>query len=325
MMTQKRVAVFIVSTLLILSWSMAHGAEDYPSKPINLYIGYPPGGATGPYGQVFAENAKKYFANPQPILVNYKPGAASAIAADYVLKQPADGYSLLVFPWDLIVKLVKDGQELSFKMEDFIPIGVMGYVPAMLTVHKEKGNFAKLEDFIDQGKKNPGKISYGSPGIGAGHHLTGVVLEMRCSIKLKHVPFAGGGPALTALLGGHIDSAIQSITTFGANIKPGGELRALATFSQDRLQEFPDVPTFIEKGYDINRTSWYYLSAPKGTPKSVVDILVRVFKQTAEDPQTKIGLQRIGFVPMYLNPEGTAKKARGEYELTKEILKIAGL
>lgn len=311
--------------LFSLDGAILEAAEDYPTRTITIHVGFPPGGAAGPYAQVFAEGAKKYLPNPQPIIVNFKPGAASAVAADFVLKQPADGYNLLVFPWDLIVKLVKDGHELSFKMEDFIPIGTMGVIPALLAVNKEKSPFMKLEDFIDYAKKNPEKLSYGSPGIGSGHHLTGEIFMMRCGIKLSHIPFSGGGPAVVALLGGHIDCTIMAISTYGGNIKPGGGLRCLVTFTPERLPDFPDVPTCLERGYDVDRSSWYFLSAPKGTPQSIVDILEKVFRKTADDPQVKEALRRIGFVPLYLNPEETSKKAKAEHQLTREILKKMGL
>jgi len=320
-------ALFLGGAMVILSLrgAVLTLAEDYPVRPITIHVGFAPGAASGNSAQVFAEGVKKYLPTPQPVLVNFKPGASSAIAADFVLKQPADGYNLFWFPVDLVGKLAKDGNQLSFKMEDFIPIGCMGESPGMLTVNSEKSPFLKFEDFLEYAKKNPGKLSYGTPGIGSVIHLSGEIFQMRCGIKLNHIPFSGGAPAMTALLGGHTDCYLGSPGTYGAQIKPGGGLRVLTVFAKERWPELVDVPTCLEKGYDVDRVSWYYLAAPKGTSQNALDFLLTAFKKTANDPQVKTSLFKLGFTPVYIGPEETKKKARAEFEVAKEIYKKVGL
>jgi tripartite-type tricarboxylate transporter receptor subunit TctC len=325
----KRIATLVflgLASLLFLVGSALGAAGDYPARPITINVGFPPGSGAGNGAQIFADHAKKYLPKPQPILVNFKPGAASAISADYVLKQPADGYNLLWILPDLMVKLAKDGSELSFKKEDFVFIGAIGMSPCLMTVNKEKSPYKRLEDFIADAKKNPGKLSYSSAGIGSGNHLTAEILQMRSGIKLNHVPFAGGAKATAALLGGHVDCFIGgSVAAHGAHIKPGGGLRVLTVFARDRWPEFPDVPTIFESGYDIDRSVWFSFAAPRRTSQEVLEVLLKVFKQTMGDPEVKSALIKMGYMPMDLGPEEMKKKADEEYDVAKEVFTKLGL
>jgi tripartite-type tricarboxylate transporter receptor subunit TctC len=322
------VGIWVLSGLIalfLLSAVTLEAAEDYPIKPINLNVGFSPGGAAGNSAQVFAEGAKKYLPRPQSILVNFKPGAGTAVAADYVLKQPADGYNLFWFGTDTSDKLAKDGDKMSFKLDDFIHIGTLAVGPQVLVVNKEKSPFKKLEEFIDYCKKHPGQISYGSPGIGSITHVSAEIIMLQCGIKINQIPFAGAAPALTALLGGHIDSFISSPGTLQTHIQPEGGLRVLAIMTRERWVELPDVPTFLEKGYQVVRGSWYGVAVAKGTPQPVLDILLDTFKKTANDPQVKANISKLGYIILNWSPEETKKQAKEEYDLAREIFKKAGL
>ena len=316
--------VVALNSLLSLVATGFGAADDYPTKPITLNVGFAPGSSSGNAAHIFAEGAKKYLPNPQPIIVNFKPGASSAVAADFVLKQPPDGYNLLLLSPDLSGKLAKDGHLVSFKLDDFLPIGMMGASPHFLAVNREKSPFMKLEDFLDHAKKHPGELSYGSSGIGSSNYFTTYLFMAKCGIKMNHVPFPGAGQTMTALMGGHIDCFISTPGTAAAHIKPGGELRVLTFFTQKRWPELPDVPTFLEKGYDLERTFWCSVFAPKGTPQPVMDTLIKAFKKTADDPQVKAALLKVGFMPLNLGPEETGKKAKEEFDVLKEIYKKLG-
>jgi len=314
-----------LSVLFFLVVPFLGAAQDYPTRPITINVGFPPGSGAGIGSQLFADHAKKYLLKPQPILINYKPGAASAIAADFVLKQPTDGYNLLWVLPDLMAKLVKDGDQLSFKKEDFAYIGTIGVSPCLVTVNKE-GPYKKFEDLVDAAKKNPGKLSYGSAGIASGNHLTAEIFQMRCGIKLNHVPFAGGAQAITALLGGHVDCFIGgSVAAHSTHIKPGGGLRVLTVFASERWPEFPEVPTCLEKGYDIERTVWFSLAAAKGTSQTTLDFWQKVFRQTVGDPEMKTALMKMGYLPTNWGPEESKKKADEEFEVAREIFMKLGL
>jgi tripartite-type tricarboxylate transporter receptor subunit TctC len=289
-------------------------------------VGFPPGGGAGISAQIFAESAKNYLPKPQPVIINYKPGASSAIAADFVLKQPADGYNLFWGSPDLTMKMAKEGDLLPFKNEDFVFIGLIATSPYLLTVNKESP-FKSIEDFLDYAKKNPGKLAYGSSGIGTGTHVHFESIQMRCGIKLNHIPFAGGAAVIAALLGGHIDCSNLNFPNLGDHIRPGGGLRTLVVFDRERFHELPDVPTCMERGYNdiLLRSTWFYLASPKKIPQPVLDILWKVFKKTADDPKVKEALLRMGYVPQNLGPEETEKRVNKEFDIAREIFKKVGL
>ncbi|OGP65264.1 MAG: hypothetical protein A2170_13815 [Deltaproteobacteria bacterium RBG_13_53_10] len=320
----KRLVLFILTALSAWVLPSVGPAQDYPNKPITIHVGFPPGALSGLVVQTYAEGLKKYLPKPQAVLVNYKPGASGAIAADYVLKQPADGYNLFSFPVDLCVKMAKDGPTLHFKLEDFVHLGTSGTSPTCILVNKD-GPYKTFEDFIAAAKKDPGKVSYGTPGIGSLIHLVGEIFQLRSGVKLNHIPFAGGGPAITAVLGGHVDSYLGSIAAAGSHVQPGGGLKILAVFARERSRDFPDVPTSLEKGYDVDQITWHGLTAPKGTPPSVIDILRKSFQKASEDPMVIEALIKVGYMPAKWTAEEVERRAKQEYELAREVFKKVGL
>ena len=228
---QSRLFIFVflgLGGLFILAGPVLAAGEDYPNKPIFINVGFAPGGASGNSAQIFADGAKSYLPKPQPILLNFKPGAATAVAADYVLKQPADGYNLYWFAMDLCAKLAKDGAQLPFKVEDFIQIGTFVYTPYVAPYNKEKGVAKKLEDFIAQAKKRPGDLSYGSSGLYTSTHVTAEIFQAKCGIKLNQIPFTGAAPALSALMGGHVDTMFTTPGSIVAQTQEGGGVGVLA-------------------------------------------------------------------------------------------------
>jgi tripartite-type tricarboxylate transporter receptor subunit TctC len=288
-------------------------------------VGFSSGGITGNAAQVFAQGMKKYLPNPQTVLVDFKPGAASAVGADFVLKQPADGHTLFVFLPDICIKVAKDGPQLAFNIEDFINIGTYFFSPHIMAVSREKSPFKSFDDFLDAAKKNPGKISYGlSGGFGSNTHLSVELLMSECGIKLNQVPFRGAAPTLANVLGGHVDCAVFTPGSAGDHIMPGGGLRTLIVLGPERLPALPDVPTCLEKGYNVNRGVWNSLAAAKGTPKPVVEALVKICKKTADDPQVKAGLRKLRVTPWNLGPEETKKNAQKQFNFAKEFFKKKG-
>lgn len=313
-------AIFVLSTLCFLGDSLFAATADYPVRPIYINSASPPGAAAGISGQIFSEGVKKYLPNPQPIVINYKPGAAGAIGAEYVLKQPLDGYNLYWASPDFLVKLAREAQMLHFTKEDFIFLGGFAANLHMLIVKKD-APFKTLADYIDQAKKNPGKVSYSTSGVGGVTHLTAEIFQRRAGIRLNNIPFSGGAEAMAACLGGHVDSNFGTPATAGDNIKPGGGLRVLAIFSNERSPEFPDVPTALEKGYNVDHSSFYFLAAPKGIPKTALDVLLTVCKKAADDPEVKATLSRAGYTPLNWDSREMQKRANEEMEFAKEFFK----
>jgi tripartite-type tricarboxylate transporter receptor subunit TctC len=312
-----------LSLLLVVAMPTVQAADDYPSRPITVIVPMVAGASAGYTGQVFVDAAKKYLPKPQPMLVDYKPGAGQAVGTDYVFKAPADGYTLLWGELGLTAKILKDGQSLPFKMEDFVILGSTGSSATLLVVNRESP-LKTFEDFIEYAKKNPGKLTHGHGGIGSGSHLAAEFFQIRCGIKLNAIPFPGSAPAVTAVLGGHVDCTIQTPGTLGDHIMPGGGLRPLAVLGAKRFSDFPDVPTCIEKGYNVERSALHFLAAKKETPQPILDILRDIVKKAAEDPEQRAGLVRIKYSPVYLSPEDMKKKIDEEFQICREIYKALG-
>ncbi len=315
--------VMTLGVSVLLSATIAGAADEYPTKPIIINVGYPPGGAGGNSAQVFADIAKKYLTRQQAIVVNFKPGAGTALAADYVLKQPPDGYNLYWISVDLPVKLAEEGSKLPFSLDDFSFIGTIGDVPIVVPVRAES-RFRDFKEFSDHARKNPGDMSYGSPGVGTHGYLTGQILGHKCGVKLNHVPFAGSGQFVTALLGGHIDTIVPSLASISGYVKPGGGMRVLATLTSKRLAELPNVPTAQEMGCEVVRTSWFGLAAPKGIPQPALKILRDTFSKAMADSQMVASVSKLGFIPPSRESEDMKKLAQEELNADREIFKGLG-
>jgi tripartite-type tricarboxylate transporter receptor subunit TctC len=326
-MWRSKFAIFILLGLggLFCVAGQALGAgEGYPNSPITIYVGDAPGASSGISAQLFADGSKKYFPKPQPILVAYKPGAATALAADYVLKQPADGYTLLLFSMSLAAKMGKDADQVPFKLEDFAQIGAFVSTPFIMVYNKEKSPAKTLDEFIALAKKKPGELSVGNTGIGASTHVCGELFQQRAKIKLNQIPFNGAAPALTALMGGHVDSVLTTLASAAPNLQPGGTLGLMATLGAERLKGYPDAPTFKEKGIEMDRDFFISLAVPKTTPPAVLKILQQVLRKTADDPMVKSGIEKMGYLPANWTPEVTTQKFKEEVDASRDIFSKAG-
>ena len=323
-MSGRKVIVVALAILLFCTVHALGQEKKFPVKPINVYQGYSPGGAGTHIGTIVCEGMKKHL--KQPVILNFKPGAAQAVAAEFVVNSKPDGYTLFwVMYGDLIGKIVKDGSELKFHLEDLDSLGCGPYSPYVLAINAESP-WKTVGDLIESARKSPGKVSYGTTGVGSLGHFLGELFSMKTGIVLNHIPFTGGGAHITALLGGHTDISLASATTFGSHILPGGGMRTLVVFDQKRVRELPDVPTAVERGIDITLTSWFGMQVPKGLPKEVRAALVQAFKNTVEDPQIISMLNKlVGISNVYFSPEEVEKKIQIQYKLFQDVFKQAGL
>ncbi len=311
-------------TLFFLTGYAFAAGEDYPNKPVTINIGYAPGAAAGVGATIFSDAIQKYLPRKQPFILNYKPGASGVVATDYFMKQPADGYNLMWMAVESVMRMALEPQKFSFTKGDFIYIGTFNYSPYILAVNQESP-FKKLEDFIDFAKKNPDVLTYSTSGIASQGHLTGEILMKDAGIRLTHVPFPAGTPAVLAVLGGHVTCTLSSLGTMGAHVKPGGKARGLVLFDEKRFPDLPDVPTAKEKGYNVVRDTYHFLVAKKGTPKPAIDILTKAFKQTTSEPAVQTALFKGGLISLNLGPEETEKKVDNDFSITHEVFGKLGI
>ncbi len=320
-----RTAVLAGFGILMLAAAPLRAAEaEYPIRPITINVGMAPGAGTSVLAQLLAESVKKYLAKPQPVIVNYKPGASGMVCADYVMKQPADGYNVLLTAPDIHLRMAMEPQKFSFTLKDFSFIRTVAYAPVALAVSNDSP-FKTLEDFVAYGKKHPGEMTNSLSGIGTGGHVTLEIFCREAGIKVTHAPFASGAAAILAMLGGHVTCVAISTGSLGAHIRPGGKARALVVFDVKRHPDLPEVPTCKERGYNVVRDVFFYIYARKGTPKPVLDTLSNLFKQTADDPDVRSGVLKGGMLPLNLGPEETEKKVFEDFEVARDIFGKLGL
>lgn len=262
----------------LIAWSMAGGlsianaeidpAADFPNGPITMVVGYPPGGATDVIARVVADHMGQAFG--QPVVVRNEPGAGSNIATERVIRSKPDGHTLLV---ETIANATNMSvyENIRYDTEkDLVPIVMLMASPSILTVNPSVPA-TTLDELIELAKKEPGRYSYASSGVGGSPHLAGEMLRLRTDIDLLHVPYKGATPALNDVLGGTVDMGFK--TSMGVmQYLETNHLRAIAVASPTRLDDLPDVPTMAEAGLeDFHVLSWNGLAAPAGTPRPIID------------------------------------------------------
>jgi tripartite-type tricarboxylate transporter receptor subunit TctC len=313
-----RSLVALSLTALLLSCPLAASAAGYPDKPVNLVVAFAAGGPTDTIVRALHEKLGEKLGVPAVVL--NKPGSGGLVAAEYVGKSKADGYNVLVLSLSHLLRQAIDPKMPVDMLKDFEPITTYVSLPIVF-VAKADSPYKTVEQLIDYGLKNPGKLSFGHSGIGATSHLSGELFRLHTKIQLKSVPFAGEAPTLTAVMGGHVDFG-----GFGAPTPRGKEVKVLATLEEKRVSYFPDVPTFKEKGYPkIVMPSWYGFAVPTGTPKEVTAKLGEALKAAIKDPGTQATIDKLGFNEIYRSPEETRAFVQSEFARFKELTSIAGI
>jgi tripartite-type tricarboxylate transporter receptor subunit TctC len=295
-------------------------AQDYPSKVIKLIVPYPPGGATDVIGRVMAQ--KLSVALSQQVIVDNRAGAAGSIGAAAVASAAPDGYTLLMGAMTShSISAVLYKKVVNFDMDkSFAPIAIVGTVPLVFVVNPAvKAN--TLAEFIALAKSKPAKLSFASAGNGSPQHLAGEMFQRVAGVQMLHVPYKGSGPAMTDLMGGQVDSMIETAPAAQSHIK-AGKLRALAAASAQRVPTLPDVPTATEaglKGFEVS--SMFGIAAPAGTPAAIITRLNAALKSILGMQEVKDSLLAQGVISSYTTPEEATLALQGESaKWTKVIL-----
>ena len=273
---------FLILCMALIGFNSMAAETDYPTGPIEITIGYAPGGGTDLGTRMIAEQSKKHL-GVDVECVN-KPGGAGRVAMTLISKQQPDGYSL-GSTTDSSLIVAPHLEKVAYKpLEDFTFIIRYGTLNFGVTVAKDSP-FKTFKDVIEFARANPDKLTQGIIGVGSSDHVAFKALASMENIKIKQVPFAGAAPTMTALLGGHIMIAAPASSGYAPHVK-GGTARLLAVLGEERLEEYPDVPTLKELGYpSLVFQSWYVISGPKNMEKSVVKKLADAFGKAMETPE----------------------------------------
>src|SRR5213593_3709262 len=291
-MRRSRVCSLTVLAMLT-TVAVASAQEPYPSRPITMVAPFPPGGIADLTARPVAAAMEKVLKNPVGVL--NKTGAAGAVGMQFVATSKADGYTLLLALSSISIIPEADklfGRPPAFTVDQFAPIALISADPTVLVVPADKP-WKTAAEFVEDAKRRPGQISYSSSGVYGTLHMAMELLSHAAGIKLRHVPYAGAGPALTAILGGHVDALASGPAVVLPHIK-SGKLRPLAGWGDRRVAALPDVPTFKELGYpDAEFYIWAGLFAPKGTPEPVVAKLRATVREAVNDPEFRAAMDKL--------------------------------
>lgn len=319
----KRAATIAASIAATLGAAFQPAAAgNYPERPIKIVIPYSAGGGTDTLARLIT--AKMSTALGVPIVIVAKPGASTVIGTREVINAPPDGYTLLLSTnttYSIVPHLFRTPPFDAEK--DLAPISYVAYTPIMLGVNP-KVPVKNLADFIAYARRNPGKVSYASYGIGTSTHLIAEIFQNETDITLNHIPYKGV-EAVHALAGGQVDAMFDGLFT-GLPMVRSGRINALAVTQPKRSSFALGIPSLAEFGFpglDIN--IWYALSAPKDTPRPVIDRLYETLAAALEDAEVRTGLHRLQVVPVGLPPAETSSFINGQSELYRDIVKKANV
>jgi tripartite-type tricarboxylate transporter receptor subunit TctC len=283
-----------------------YGQDSYPSRPVTAINAFPPGGVADVTGRPLLAVMEKSL--KQPLVMVNRPGAGGAIGFAAAAKAPADGYTILIALSSISIFPVADrvnGKTPAYDLKDFAPIALVTADPTVLVVRTD-GPYKSAKEFIDAAKANPGKINYSSSGVYGTLHVAMEIFSNAAGIKLFHVPYGGGGPAVTALLGGQVEALASGPAAAMAQIK-GGKMRALASWSTERLSLMPEVPTFKELGYDAEFYIWCGVMVPAATPQDIQMKLRQAVREAANSPEFRGAMEKVNTPVAYLDAPEFAK------------------
>ena len=314
----KRVAV--PALLLCLPVLASAQPAKYPAKPIRMVVGYAPGGGSDIMGRLIAQQMAE--AMGQQVVVENRAGAAQNIAAEFVAKSPADGYTVFLSSAALGINVSLYPKLNYDPVKDFIPAALFATSPNLLLVHP---SFPAKNgrEFIAVAKKNPGKLNFSSSGSGSSQHLSGEMLKIQIGVDMTHIPYKGSAPSMTALASGEVDFSFNNIPSAQPLMTPG-RVRALAITSEKRSALLPELPTMIEGGVKgfVTQT-WYGVLVPAGTPADIVNTLNAVIVKAVQKEDFRARLAQTGADTITETPEYFRKYLQEEIERWGKVVKAS--
>jgi tripartite-type tricarboxylate transporter receptor subunit TctC len=324
----RRAAIALLAGTALGVHARGASAQAFPARPIRLVVPFPPGGPLDSAARALAERMKDGLGT---VVVENRPGAGGNLGVDYVAKQPADGYTLVIGavathainPW-LFSKLPYD------PVKDFAPVSLIAHVPNVLVMTPETATrlgVNSLGELVAYMKKQPGRLNYASGGNGSAGHMAGELLKSTAGVFAVHIPYAGAAPAQLGLLAGQTDFMFDNLASAAPQIR-AGRLRAFAVTTRTRAASFPDLPTLGEaggatlKGFDIS--TWFGVLAPAGTPTPIVNQLSAALRAALTSTEMRERLARMGAEPAPTTPAEFAALIQSELAKYREIVRFSG-
>jgi tripartite-type tricarboxylate transporter receptor subunit TctC len=317
-------AVAVVLGLALMGVAGAR-ADDYPTRPITLVLPLAPGGAMDIIARgLFAPMLQARLG--KPVIVENRTGGGTVVAANYVAKSEPDGYTLFFVPAGTLTTNVTLYKSLPYDpIKDFVPISMTSKVGFVLVVNPDLP-VKSLQDLLGYIKARPGKLSYGSPGIGSAPHLAFEMMDRDAGLQMVHVPYRGTPPVMNDVIAGHIQMGLGD-PPIARSLINDGKLRGLAVSSATRVPSVPDLPTMAEAGLPgYEAVSWHMVVAPAGTPKPVVDKLHQAFQQILETPEFKQQVVTLGLNPIVSpNPDELKTYLAAEVRRWGDVVRQVGI
>jgi tripartite-type tricarboxylate transporter receptor subunit TctC len=319
-MSYSSIALMRMLVLLALALPGALAAQNYPSKPIHLVVGFTPGGGVDINARLLAVKLSEYLG--QPVIVENRPGAGTNIANEFVAKSAPDGYTLLMATPVVLINMALYKKLAFDTLRDFVGIAIFSASPNIMVVSASVP-VTNVQQLLALARAKPGELNYSSAGSGSTQHLSGALLRARTGIDMVHVPYKGTAPALTALIGGDVQLSFANIPAIRQHVI-SGRLRPLASTGTKRSELMPEVPTMKESGIDIEVTVWYGVMAPSATPQPVIEKLAAAIARAAHAPDIRQRLIEQGAEPVGNTPEEFARILRAESVTWADAVKSSG-
>jgi tripartite-type tricarboxylate transporter receptor subunit TctC len=307
--------------LLAAAIAFPGAAQNYPSRPVRLIVGFAPGGGVDINARMLAPKLSEYLG--QQVVVENVPGAGTNIANERVAKAAPDGYTLLINTAAVAINMSLYRNLPFDTLRDFAPVSVFSESPNVLVVNA-KLPATNVKELVAMARSAPGKLNYSSAGVGTTQHLAAELFKLRTGTFIVHIPYKGSAPSLTALIAGEVDLSFANIPAIQAHVK-SGRLRALAVTASRRAAQLPEVPTMKEAGVEgVEVVVWYGVLAPAGTPRDIVQTLANGIMRATRDPEVRRRMLEQGAEPVGSTPEEFAKLLREEVARWAEVVRISG-
>ena len=309
--------------VLAMAACAASAQETYPSRPITMIVPFPPGGVADITGRPTAAALEKIL--KQPVTINNRPGAGGKVGNSAVANAKPDGYTIMMALSSVSVLPEADklfDQKPAYTLDQLAPIALISADPVVLVVHPSLP-VKNLSELVTLAKAKQGQLSFSTSGVYGALHLPVEMFLHAFKLKMRAVHSTGGGPAITLVLGGHVEMTVGGPASISAQVK-AGKLRPIIGWGAKRLEGFPDVPTFKELGHDIEYYIWAGMFAPKATPEPVIRTLREATKKAVEDADFRTAMARVNSPIQYLDAPEFAKYWAADAKRLAEVVRVIG-